>query len=656
MMAALALQRGAVQAVPEHADAAVPGDPAPSAHGSAVGRLIPMDGRPDAPPVPVPSGAAPPVSRALTTVPRQVGSPVPATGVRPERVEVHASPVIQRWEGEAIAEANKTLEAKKSNRSRYTNWEELKRYKRSREGGLGENGADAVEKAYSVKPPPLDRSWLLNDKKSELFSDEPMDIDGPKANVLEETTELTQPMRDRVQERRRTEHLAILNFLDGLAEKGEDTPAARYWNMKMPQFRVAMKKFLLGTADKQGHGATGFFFSRGRSTDRQRMVLPWIEPGTRAKPRGAKLSYREVDKKKMEPRGSSSHMVAGHVTRMEMSRFNSSAPRALKGLALISWYERGAKKKKAEGLDTHETVGERQEGFADPADLTTVFGTGMGITLAVSAKDEDLWALPLWNTKTGPTISDIRQGVQGNCWALAALATMVSRDPGLITGMVRDNGGTVTCRFYDEARRPEYVTVTKSATRASFWGVELRIANKGTSTWPILVLKAYASWLGSGRGQTLEAFDGGHSDTAFAHFAGAKPSREEVRDPDTTKAQIIKNLKAKNLVAAGSASDIPPKLPWYKREKARTDGKQANNAVIWHGIQKGHAYSVLRADDNAITLRNPWGQKKMLSLTGNGEFTLDWAEFQRSFDTVYYGETARQKALVTAGAPPGASR
>ncbi|MBO6137919.1 MAG: hypothetical protein J6O71_04825 [Lachnospiraceae bacterium] len=67
-----------------------------------------------------------------------------------------------------------------------------------------------------------------------------------------------------------------------------------------------------------------------------------------------------------------------------------------------------------------------------------------------------------------PSVRDIVQGSLGDCYFLANLAGLVSRDPDAIRNMMRDEGDTVTVRFYSKVKKvgridiePVYIRVDK---------------------------------------------------------------------------------------------------------------------------------------------------------------------------------------------------
>lgn len=99
-----------------------------------------------------------------------------------------------------------------------------------------------------------------------------------------------------------------------------------------------------------------------------------------------------------------------------------------------------------------------------------------------------------------PCMEDIQQGGVGDCYLLAGLASVVMKDPMIIKRSMRDNGKTVTVRFYEPLRneegeelglRPVYITVNKSIVKARVIGIDLYASS---SLWVQMIEKAYAAW------------------------------------------------------------------------------------------------------------------------------------------------------------------
>ena len=101
-----------------------------------------------------------------------------------------------------------------------------------------------------------------------------------------------------------------------------------------------------------------------------------------------------------------------------------------------------------------------------------------------------------------PSIEDIQQGGIGDCYLLSGLTSVVMSDPMAIKKAMRDNGKTVTVRFYETVRenkkdkglRPVYITVNKTIPRSKWTNSEMY--SKG-ALWVSMIEKAYAVWGGN---------------------------------------------------------------------------------------------------------------------------------------------------------------
>lgn len=107
-----------------------------------------------------------------------------------------------------------------------------------------------------------------------------------------------------------------------------------------------------------------------------------------------------------------------------------------------------------------------------------------------STKWKDRRADPLF--EKDPCLEDIKQGAVGDCYLLAALASMVRRMPETLRGCICDNGdGSVTVRFFDITQQPAaplFVRVEKTVPQRR--GHDLYANN---ALWVQMIEKAYAA-------------------------------------------------------------------------------------------------------------------------------------------------------------------
>lgn len=121
----------------------------------------------------------------------------------------------------------------------------------------------------------------------------------------------------------------------------------------------------------------------------------------------------------------------------------------------------------------------------------------------------------------GPTVTDPRQGVIGDCYYICAIACIAQVRPELIRQMIHENGdGTYTMFFYRrlEDRKCKRESVTVDALIPVYAKDHLPVYARSSNKllWPLIAEKAYAQWKGGyhaiGEGglveQTMEELTG----------------------------------------------------------------------------------------------------------------------------------------------------
>ena len=196
----------------------------------------------------------------------------------------------------------------------------------------------------------------------------------------------------------------------------------------------------------------------------------------------------------------------------------------------------------------------------------------------------------------GANINDIVQGGVGDCYFVAALASVADNKVGYINNMFIDNGdNTYTVKFFRNGVA-DYVTVDRylpvnaggNSVYAGWNGGSYTETNN--ELWVALAEKAYAQlnesgWIGQNNTNTYAGIAGGLAYLPMQHLTGLAAS-----NPGTSanKADIIAKVGSDNLVSFG---------------------------------RQGHAYAVTSytAATGKFHLHNPWGHSHL---------DLTWAQLQ----------------------------
>lgn len=153
-----------------------------------------------------------------------------------------------------------------------------------------------------------------------------------------------------------------------------------------------------------------------------------------------------------------------------------------------------------------------------------------------------------------PVLRDIQQGEMGDCYLIAAIASVVARNPQRIKEMMQDNGnGTVTVQFYNfvgSTSVPLAVTVEKTIPERYYDSLEAKITPYSQGAlWVKMIEKAYAA-LRNKQYKTLEApqdvlnyetLRGGAYSVALSHLTGVDAELEY----DKNFARDIRNFQGR---------------------------------------------------------------------------------------------------------------
>uniref|UniRef100_H2YVE7 Uncharacterized protein n=1 Tax=Ciona savignyi TaxID=51511 RepID=H2YVE7_CIOSA len=199
----------------------------------------------------------------------------------------------------------------------------------------------------------------------------------------------------------------------------------------------------------------------------------------------------------------------------------------------------------------------------------------------------------------GASRFDIMQGELGDCWLLAAIASLSLNDDLLYRiippdqSFSKDYCGMFHFQFWQYG---EWVDVMVDDLLPTYRGKLVYLHSAQTNEfWSALLEKAYAKLNGS-----YEALKGGSTTEAMEDFTGGVTEIISLKDaPGNLYSVMLKSLKKGALM--GCAVEVI------------TSSASQREAKLSNGLLMGHAYSItgldiLRNGTKLIRIRNPWGQ------------------------------------------------
>jgi len=186
----------------------------------------------------------------------------------------------------------------------------------------------------------------------------------------------------------------------------------------------------------------------------------------------------------------------------------------------------------------------------------------------------------------GPDYDDIVQGYVGDCYFLAALASLCDTDPNALRQMITSLGdGTYAVRFFS-AGEEVYLRLDADLPVASGTNLAYARLSGDGETWVALAEKAYCHFR---YGQnTYASISGGWMSTVYREVTNATTSTIWMGGSATTLANTIATaLTAGHAVTVGSSGSSPAPIV-------------GSHAYMIHSIEGTGAGAI-------VTVYNPWG-------------------------------------------------
>lgn len=256
--------------------------------------------------------------------------------------------------------------------------------------------------------------------------------------------------------------------------------------------------------------------------------------------------------------------------------------------------------------------------------------------LELSRETVEVYSAELFADKNDPiksiTPDGAKQGLVGDCYFIAALASLAQTNPKTILDMVKQNeDGTFTVAFPGAPKEPITVSMPTESERTLY----ARPSEQGI--WAAVIEKAYGEYTNSSRWRRglftskhtipTEATDGGTLKSGLKILTGRGVDEDINAGESTVRRKLMEAFASGRPVTAA----VVRTYSTYDLLLPREDGLLISN----------HAYSVIAYDDatRTVTVRNPWGADAPVNGDAEkGTFKLSLSAFTLLLGRVAYGE------------------
>ncbi|WMX17415.1 C2 family cysteine protease [Aureispira sp. CCB-E] len=233
--------------------------------------------------------------------------------------------------------------------------------------------------------------------------------------------------------------------------------------------------------------------------------------------------------------------------------------------------------------------------------------------------------------KDGPQKTDVKQGQVGDCYLMSALISLTKDNSDLLRSMIDDQGDKCVVTLH-QGGVPIKVEVDKKLIIKKMPGYvdSTPAAQYGDDIWVAIIEKAYAKLLGSDKtdpGGNLIKIEGGSTTQALEVLLGnkVKTPKEIYLDANgaivqenptetVTNPIVLSNIKLdvlKKVVKAANDADYEIHVSSPDKYKGYTLGDHDILPIdAHHYMSFNHAYSLVDATNNTVTIRNPHGDSE----------------------------------------------